>query len=184
MQPYQVCIVEFPADFAVNRLVPLSPAIKPSFAIVVKAVRGAEHFLAVAVFGTTDKASVHYWTGKETPLDLDTDSEGVACAALNFLMIVDDGAVAEAAIPAKRQKRKRRRIKRRTPPTPVFTLQDQSIKLFTTHEPDPEYVPPDEPQGTPKRPHWRKGPWRFYEGGKRVRIDPIFVNQHKLANAS
>jgi hypothetical protein len=183
-QPYPVCIVEFPPDYAANRLIPLSQEDSPSFAIVVKAVKDGYHSLAVAAFGTTDKLSVRSWSGKEVALDVNTDVERVTCAALNFLMLVDDGEVTEASIPTKKVKRKRRRIEKPRPAIPVFTLQDQSIRLFSTSEPDPDYVPPDEPHGTPKRPHWRRGHWRFYENGKRVRIDPIFVNRHKLSTAT
>jgi hypothetical protein len=183
-QPYPVCIVEFPRDYTANRLIPLSPEDCPLFAIVVKSLKDGYHFLAVAVFGTMDKLSVRSWAGKEMALDVNADLERVTCAALNFLMLVDDGEVTEASIPAKKVKRKRRRIEKHRPAIPVFTLQDQSIRLFSTHEPDPDYVPPDKPHGTPKRPHWRKGHWRFYEGGKRVRIDPVLVNKHKLGNAS
>lgn len=184
-QPYPVCIVEFPPDYAANRLIPLSPEDGPLFAIIVKTMKDGYHFLAAAVFGTTDKLAVRCWaSSKEMTLDVNTDVERVTCAALNFLMLIDDGEVIEASIPRKKVKRKRRRIEKPRPAIPVFTLQDQSIRLFSTHEADPDYVRPDEPHGTPKRPHWRKGHWRFYEDGKRVRIDPIFVNQHKLGNAS
>jgi hypothetical protein len=182
-QPYPVCIVEFPFDYAINRLIPLAAEAdhtKPLFAIVVK----EKNLLALAVFGTKLKMSFECWSSANTTLDLRSDVEGVGCAALNFLMLVDDGEVIEGSIPAKKVKRKRRHMEKPKPPTPVFTLQDQSIKLFSTHEPDPAYVPPDEPHGTPKRPHWRKGHWRFYESGKRVRINPVLVNLHKLADAS
>jgi len=182
-QPYPVCIVEFPTDYAVNRLIPLSDENRPLFAIVVKVTKEGHPFLAIAVFGTIHKASGHFWAGKDMSVDLNADVDNVACAALNFLMMVDDGDVTEASIPPRRVKRKHRRHAQKQKPTMrVFTLQDQSIKLFSTCDVAPDYVPPDEPNGTPKRPHWRKGHWRFYESGKRVRINPILVNKDKLGN--
>jgi len=181
-QPYPVCIVEFPFDYAINRLIPLAPEAdhtKPLFAIVVN----EKHLLALAIFGTKLKMSFECWSSANTTLDLSSDVEGVGCAALNFLMLVDEGEVIESSIPPKKVKRKRRRVEKPRPAIPVFTLEDQSIRLFSTYDLDPDYVPPDEPHGTPKRPHWRKGHWRFYASGKRVRINPVLVNQHKL-NAS
>lgn len=183
-QPYSVCIVEFPPDYAGSRLIPLSPEESPLFAVVVQSRKNDKHFLAVAVFGTMDQLSVRCWAGNEMVIDVNTDVERVTCAALNFLMLVDDGEVTEASIPAKKVKRKRRRIEKQKAAIPVFRLQDQNIRLFTSYESDPEYEPSEDSHGTPKRPHWRRGHWRFYESGKRVRIDPIFVNKRRLSNAS
>lgn len=208
--PFPVCVVEFPPDYAADRIVP-SPkdaeSVRPGFVVAVQENGvltvnivlpetrdgGIYDFLYLAV----NKSTIEEVLGR-------VGGRGAGFApfirvALNFLMLAAGGhRLVGPANPAqgrtlreriKRAKKERNKDKyeelrtrlRRLPS--VFTLA-QEVKLFD-REPPPADPNPDA-DGTPKTPHWRKGHWRRVAVGvgrterKPVYIKPVVVNGHLL----
>ena len=208
--PFPVCVVEFPPNYAADRIIP-SPTdaepVRPGFVVAVQENGvltvnivlpetrggGVYDFLYLAV----NESTVEEVLGR-------VGGRGAGFApfvrvALNFLMLAVGGhRLVGPANPAqaktlreriKRAKKERQKDKyeelrtrlRRLPS--VFTLA-QEVKLFD-REPPPADPNPDA-DGTPKTPHWRKGHWRRVAVGvgrterKPVYIKPVLVNGHLL----
>jgi hypothetical protein len=208
--PFPVCVVEFPPDYAADRIIP-SPTdaepVRPGFVVAVQ----ENGVLTVnIVLPETRDGGVYdflYLPVNESTVEevLGRDKDRAAAfapfirVALNFLMLAAGGhrlvgpanpaqakALRERIKQAKKERKKDKyeelRTRLRRLPS-VFTLA-QEIKLFD-REPPPADPNPDA-DGTPKTPHWRKGHWRRVAVGvgrterKLVFIEPVVVNGHLL----
>lgn len=207
--PFPVCVVEFPPDYAADRIVP-SPTdaepVRPGFVV---AVQENGVLIVNIVLPETQNDFLNdflYLPVNESTVEeaLGRAGERAAFApfvrvALNFLMLAAGGhRLVGPANPAqartlreriKRAKKERDKDKyeelrtrlRRLPS--VFTLA-QEVKLFDREQPPADPTP--DADGTPKTPHWRKGHWRRVAVGvgrterKPVYIKPVVVNGHLL----
>lgn len=208
--PFPVCVVEFPPDYAANRIVP-SPndgsLIRPVFAVALE-----ENGVVVVLIALSEKPGGRDFDTTGLPVSRSTVEEVIGRAdergtrfvpflrvVLNFLMLAAGGHrlvgpanPAQARTLRERIKRARKerdkdklenlRTRLRRLPS-VFALA-QEISLYDREQPPAE--PNPDADGTPKRPHWRKGHWRRVAVGagraerKWACIKPVLVNGHLL----
>lgn len=198
--PFPVCVVEFPPDYAADRIIP-SPTdaepVRPGFVV---AVQENGVLIVNVVLPETQNDFLNdflYLPVNESTVEEALGRAGVrgaayvpfVRAALSFLMLAAGRhRLVGPANPAqartlreriKRAKKERKKDKyeelrsrlRRLPS--VYSLA-QEVKLFD-REPPPADPNPDA-DGTPKTPHWRKGHWRRAAvGAGRTERRPVFV---------
>ncbi|MFO0800197.1 MAG: hypothetical protein U0804_22245 [Gemmataceae bacterium] len=208
--PFPVCVVEFPPDYAADRIIP-SPTdavpVRPGFVVAVQEngvltvnivlPETQNDILCDFLYLPVNESTVEEVLGR-------VGGRGASFApfvraALNFLMLAAGGHrlvgpanPAQARTLRERIKRARKdrdkdkveelRSRLRRLPS-VFTLA-QEVKLFDREQPPAD--PNPDADGTPKTPHWRKGHWRRVAvgagrtGRKAVFIRPVLVNGHLL----
>jgi hypothetical protein len=208
--PFPVCVVEFPSDYAADRIIP-SPTdaepIRPGFVVAVQ----ENGVLTVNVVLPETRGGIVcdflYLPVNESTVEevlRRAGDRGAAFApfvrvALNFLLLAAGGNRLVGPVDPAQARTLRERIKRarkernkdkleelrtrlRRLPS-VFTLA-QEVSLFDREQPTAD--PNPEADGTPKTPHWRKGHWRRVAvgvgrtGRKPVFIKPVLVNGHLL----
>jgi hypothetical protein len=208
--PFPVCVVEFPPDYATDRIIPstvLGESVRPGFCVVCQeggvVVAGLAYPVVVGDVGW-DFYTVGVSQGRfEDMFDRHATSSAKHVpflrAALNYLLLAA-GANRVISPPDPTQVRSiRRRIKRaskernkdkleelrtRLRRLPSVYALSQEIRLFDREQPPPD--PNPDADGSPKSPHWRKGHWRRVAVGtgraerKVVFIPPVLVNGHLL----
>lgn len=209
-QPYPCLIVELPDDFSRKKVasgVFQGQAVKhsPSFVIL---EREADKILMYVVFdsgddfylsGTTspdqavesvfskELASPNQWSelGSDEERAVAYDAMRVALNAA--LLLVNYGC---RQLPERKQVTRARRYAKRhklkQPPLPRYYAIDQSIKLYKRVPATPVLAA----DGTPKRPHWRRGHWRKVATGvgrtdRYLHFFPaVLVNADKLTGCA
>ena len=208
--PFPVCVVEFPPDYAADRIIP-SPTdaepVRPGFVV---AVQENGVLLVNVVLPETRGGTVCdflYLPVNESTVEAVLGRAGergaafapFVRAALNFLMLAAGNHRLVGPSNPTHERHLRGRIRRAKKGRQGDKLEDlrerlrrlpgvyalaQEITLFDREQPPAD--PNPEADGTPKTPHWRKGHWRRSAvgpgrtGRKSVFIKPVLVNGHLL----